>query len=41
MKQWSTDASFNADTRYPWVVRFAFRFGAPFWLLNVLTRATR
>lgn len=41
MKQWSTDASIEADTRYSWVVRRAFRAGAPLWLLNVLTRVFR
>jgi hypothetical protein len=41
VRQWTTDASIHADTRYSRVVRFAFDAGAPCWLLNVLTRVFR
>jgi bifunctional DNase/RNase len=41
MKQWTTDGSIDTDTRYSRVVRFAFRHGAPLWVLNVLTRVFR
>lgn len=40
MKQWSTDATAAADTRYPvWIRRRLHRF--PNWLLNLIARARR
>jgi len=38
LRDWTTDASLDADTRYSRIVRFAYHHGAPLWLLNVLTR---
>lgn len=38
MRRWDTDASVESDSRYSALVRFAFRHGAPEWLLNLLAR---
>lgn len=38
MREWSTDGSLEADTRYSLLVRLLFHIGAPLWLLNLATR---
>lgn len=42
MREWETDGSIEADTRYSPLVRSAFRSRwIPMWLLNALTRLCR